>query len=149
MSDPTPYASPPRLPQRSQYLTQLTIIAIVLMVAATVACCWSLIDAYGRYLMISGRIPIPTIMGNTPSMAQITAFFILDLLVIVLAPVIVFGAAQMLRRKMFGFARASMILAMLPLGTSCCCVLGLPMGIWAMIVLNHPDVKAAFGVHSE
>jgi hypothetical protein len=33
--------------------------------------------------------------------------------------------------------------AVIPLGTGCC-VTGIPFGIWALVVLSRPDVKAAF-----
>ena len=34
------------------------------------------------------------------------------------------------------------IVSMLP--CSCCWTLGLPFGIWALVVLNQPEVKDAF-----
>jgi hypothetical protein len=36
------------------------------------------------------------------------------------------------------------ILAMIPCFTSCCCLVGLPIGIYALVVLNKPEVKSAF-----
>jgi hypothetical protein len=53
------------------------------------------------------------------------------------------GAIQMLRRRTYGLAMASSILAMLNI-TNCCCLLGIPFGIWALVVLARPEVKAAF-----
>jgi hypothetical protein len=35
------------------------------------------------------------------------------------------------------------IVAMLPCFLPCCC-LGLPVGIWAVMVISKPDVHAAF-----
>jgi hypothetical protein len=43
----------------------------------------------------------------------------------------------------WGPALAASILVMIPC-VSPCCVLGLPIGIWSAIVLNRPDVRAAF-----
>jgi ABC-type proline/glycine betaine transport system permease subunit len=43
-----------------------------------------------------------------------------------------------------GLAIAGAILAMIPLFTCCCCVIGLPVGIWALVVLMNAEVKAAF-----
>jgi hypothetical protein len=60
------------------------------------------------------------------------------------AALIAFGAWQMLKLRSWGFALAASILAMIPCFTSCCCLLGLPAGIWALVVLLDPDVKAAF-----
>jgi hypothetical protein len=35
------------------------------------------------------------------------------------------------------------VVAMLP--CQCCCLFGLPFGIWALVVLNKPEVKSHFG----
>jgi hypothetical protein len=42
----------------------------------------------------------------------------------------------------YGYAKAGSILAMLP--CYACCLLGLPFGIWSLVVLNKPEVKKAF-----
>ena len=59
------------------------------------------------------------------------------------APVIIYGAIQMLRGRSLGLSKTAAILAIIPL-TSCCFIAGIPLGIWALIVLNQPDVKALF-----
>ena len=40
------------------------------------------------------------------------------------------------------------ILAMIPLVNGCCCLLGLPAGIWALATLGNQDVKAGFAARS-
>jgi hypothetical protein len=49
-------------------------------------------------------------------------------------------------RKLQGYKNAmtSSILAMIPI-VSPCCIVGLPIGIWSIIVLCKPEVKDAFG----
>ena len=54
----------------------------------------------------------------------------------------IFGALKMRNVQSYGLAMAAAITVMLP--CTCCCVLGLPAGIWALVVLNKPEVKAAF-----
>jgi hypothetical protein len=56
---------------------------------------------------------------------------------------VLFGAIKMLRLQSRGLAIAASIVAMLP--CQCCCLLGLPFGIWALVVLNKPEVKSQFG----
>ncbi len=56
---------------------------------------------------------------------------------------VVMGAYKMKTLESIGYARAAAIAAMLP--CSVCCLLGLPFGIWALVVLNNPDVQDAFG----
>jgi hypothetical protein len=56
---------------------------------------------------------------------------------------VLFGAIKMLRLQNFGLVMAAVIVAMLP--CQCCCLFGLPFGIWALVVLNKPEVKSQFG----
>jgi hypothetical protein len=58
--------------------------------------------------------------------------------------VILAGAVQMMRRQTWGLGLAASILAMINLG-SCCLLLGIPAGIWSLVVLLRPEVKDAFG----
>jgi len=62
---------------------------------------------------------------------------------LVVSPVIVAGGVAMLRGRSLKLARSAAILALLPV-TSCCWVAGLPIGIWALIVLKKPEVAAFF-----
>jgi len=57
---------------------------------------------------------------------------------------VIFGGLQMRSLKNWGVALAAAIIAMLPCGTNCCCCLGIPIGIWALITLTKPEVKSAF-----
>ncbi len=57
--------------------------------------------------------------------------------------IVLIGAVKMKRLESYGLAMASAILAMIPC-TSPCCLLGLPFGIWALVVLSDTHVKAAF-----
>lgn len=56
---------------------------------------------------------------------------------------IIFCAIQMQRLKSYALALTGAILAVIP-GISPCCVLGIPFGIWALVVIHQPDVKNAF-----
>jgi hypothetical protein len=55
---------------------------------------------------------------------------------------VLFGAIKMIRLQSHGLAMAAAIVALLP--CQCCCVVGLPIGIWALVVLSKPEVKSAF-----
>jgi predicted Zn finger-like uncharacterized protein len=52
------------------------------------------------------------------------------------------GGIQMYRLSNHGQAMTAAIVAMVP--CSLCCLLGIPFGIWALVVLNKPEVKDAF-----
>jgi len=62
------------------------------------------------------------------------------------ALLILVGALRMMNRQSYGLAVTAGILAMVPcVGTSgCCCLIGLPIGLWALIVLMDSGVQAAF-----
>lgn len=68
---------------------------------------------------------------------------VLGILGFLVAPVIIYGAIQMMRGRSFGLSRTAAILAVIPL-TSCCFIISVPFGIWALVVLAQPDVKALF-----
>jgi hypothetical protein len=57
--------------------------------------------------------------------------------------VIIYGAMKMKRLENYGLAMAVAVIAMLPC-ISPCCLIGLPVGIWALNVLVKPEVKSAF-----
>lgn len=56
---------------------------------------------------------------------------------------VIVGALKMLRLQSWGLAMTAAILIMLPC-SGCCCLLGLPVGIWALMTLNKPEIKGAF-----
>jgi hypothetical protein len=60
-----------------------------------------------------------------------------------LSVVILFGAIQMKRLQHYALARTAAIIAVIPCLTPCC-ILGLPFGIWALMVLGDNSVRAAF-----
>jgi hypothetical protein len=49
---------------------------------------------------------------------------------------------KMKKLQSFGLGMTACVLAMLPV--HCCCLLGLPFGIWGLVALNKPEVKDAF-----
>ncbi len=65
------------------------------------------------------------------------------IIALAVAGVIAFGALKMKSGESWTWGLAASILAMIPC-VSPCCFLGLPIGIWAIVILNKPEVKAAF-----
>jgi len=57
--------------------------------------------------------------------------------------IVLIGAAKMQKLQSYQFALTASIVAMVPC-ISPCCVFGLPFGIWALVVLNKPEVKSQF-----
>jgi hypothetical protein len=52
------------------------------------------------------------------------------------------GSICMLQRRVYAMAMTGTIVAMLP--CNCCCVFGLPFGIWGLVMLTKPEVQEAF-----
>lgn len=62
----------------------------------------------------------------------------------VVALIVLLGGIKMRSLSGRGLAVTGSVLAMLPLINGCCCILGLPIGIWCLLVLSRPEVKAGF-----
>jgi hypothetical protein len=60
-----------------------------------------------------------------------------------IAALIFVGAQKMKNVQNYGLAMTATILAMVPC-VSPCCLIGLPIGIWSLVVLLRPEVKSAF-----
>jgi hypothetical protein len=56
---------------------------------------------------------------------------------------IVLGGIRLMKLSGPILPMISSILAMIPFTIGCCCLLGLPAGIWALVVINRPYVRAA------
>ncbi len=61
----------------------------------------------------------------------------------IMGVIVLIGAAKMQKLQNYQFALTTSIVAMVPC-ISPCCVFGLPFGIWALVVLNKPEVKSQF-----
>ena len=126
--------------------TALLVIAVINLVLAL----WGVVNS----LMTLGRPQqavedLPPMEGMDPNMTlqfiqgMGVVGVVVYLLAIAIAVVILMGALKMKRLQSWGLAMAAAILAMIPC-LSPCCLLGLPFGIWALVVLNDPQVKSAF-----
>jgi hypothetical protein len=63
------------------------------------------------------------------------------ILILVLSSVIIVGALKMRRLESYPLAMAASVLAMI---TSPGSIIGLPIGLWALVTLRRPEVRAAF-----
>jgi hypothetical protein len=66
-----------------------------------------------------------------------------NLITLALSGVTFFGGLKMKNLENYGLAMAASIIAILPCFGPCCCI-GIPVGIWSLVVLNKPEVKSAF-----
>ena len=110
------------------------------------------LNAMSGVILILGRIaslvngPERQITDDARRLGYTTAsifFPLVSLISILAAPVIIYGGIQMLKARRYSTALLAAILAVIPL-SSVCCIPGIPIGIWALIVLRDPEVKAVF-----
>jgi hypothetical protein len=66
-----------------------------------------------------------------------------SIITMLIAGLILFGALKMKKLESYGWAITASILALAPC-LSPCCLVGLPIGIWALVVLSKAEVKSAF-----
>jgi len=121
--------------------------AIALIVMASLGIAVYLLSALAH--IVRGQAMNPQ-LANLPPQAQAYMRMmvgplgtLIDLVAVALNGVVLLGATKMMRLQSYGLAMVACILAMLPVA-SCCCLIGLPFGIWGLIVLNKPEVKSQF-----
>lgn len=123
----------------------LTVMAICLLIVAIIGLC---LDIFNVVVALVGSPP--PIDQNEPAFIQEMkrsafgpAAIVMQSAMAAIAMVVIAGAIQMLRRKTWGLGMAACILSMLHLG-SCCCLFGLPLGIWGIVLLVDKNVKNSF-----
>ena len=119
--------------------------AIGLMVTAGLGLLFGLI---GLVMSIGGTMP--SMPGMDPEFARIITKLAYGPIAIGtkviglgISGLILFGAIRMQSLTSHGLAMAVAILAMIPC-LSPCCLLGLPFGIWALVILSKPEIKSQF-----
>ena len=68
----------------------------------------------------------------------------LAILNLLLAGLVAFGAWNMLNGKKWGLSLTAAIIAIIPCLGTCCCLIEMPIGVWALIVLLNSEVKQSF-----
>lgn len=83
---------------------------------------------------------------NADAMANLmggTIGIVTGLIGLAIGGFVIFGCLKMMKLESYGLVMGAVVVAMIPC-ISPCCLLGLPFGIWALVVLNDPQVKGAF-----
>jgi hypothetical protein len=68
---------------------------------------------------------------------------VLNIIGLALSAFFIYAATKMRKLESYGMVMTATIISMLPCLSPCCCV-GLPVGIWILVVLSKPEVKTAF-----
>lgn len=144
-SGPPPPSSPPPPPAGPDPRQQVQGPAIGLIVTAVVGGLWAIFSLLGNILGM-GMMSLDQFTADY-DWAQYAfggAFGVIGALIgLAVAGFILWTALQMKELKSWTISVVASILAMIPC-ISPCCIIGLPIGIWALVVLLKPEVKAAF-----
>ncbi len=137
-TNPNPYASPAPQADSGSSENPLLFPAIVLLIL-------SLMFVLLIVVSIPPQIPrIRAIDTSTPEGAGEMLGTIMTLTMWPLMNIaIALGAISMVRLKSYRSAYTAAIFSVIPV-CSPCFVLGIPFGIWAIVVLNRPVVKNRF-----
>jgi hypothetical protein len=109
--------------------------AIGLLITGIIQCAGTLFILIGT---TTASLGLPADIPGT----GLSIFHVMQATALVFGVIIIVGAAKMTQLKSHSLARLASDLALLPCGPAW--LVGLPMGVWSLVVLNRPDVKAAF-----
>ena len=131
-------------PAGSNARDALNVPAILLLVSGGLGILLRLVG------MVSGggSNPMMAELARDPKFAQIAqmssgpANIAGNLLGIALSGFVIFGALKMRNLQGHGLALGAAIVSIIPC-SGCCCI-GLPVGIWALVLLLKPEVKGQF-----
>ena len=107
------------------------------------------LKALGLVFNLAGINFMPPSAEMTPEMLRVMHFFSGPVAIasgvvgLALSLFVLYGALKMQKLSGYGLSLAAAIVALIPC-FSPCCLLGLPIGIWALVVLNKPEVKSQF-----
>ena len=132
---------------RSMAEAKVSLPALFLIILAPIGILFFGVDLAGRTMFDPADNPFMGDM-NQPGQAEGAAIGnmvggVMDVVGAILQAVVIFGAIQMRSLKSRGMAMTAAIISCIPC-LSACCVLGIPFGIWSLVVLNDPMVKQAF-----
>jgi hypothetical protein len=130
---------------------QVSVPAILLMVLGGLTVAAALFGMV-QYLMGSNTAQMEEVLNNPQipeGMKSVLAAsnklgVVGSLLQLILGGVTFFGGLKMKNLESYGLAMAASIIVIIPLFGSCCCCIGIPIGIWSLVVLNKPEVKSSF-----
>jgi hypothetical protein len=137
------YDDRPRRTRRDAAAEKVAIPAIFMMVLGGIGFAAAVANAV--FVVIQRDEPNP-IFKQDPAMKDDPAYIagqVATVIATILWGIIVFfGGLQMKGLRSRGFVVFSCIWAMLP--CNWCCLIGLPVGIWALVTVNDESVKRAF-----
>ena len=133
-----PYSSPPGDVAPTYAMNPLLAPAIVLLILSSLTLIMLIVSLPGQILRIR------EIDTSAPSgLGELLGALIALVGLLLTSVAVIAGSIDMLRLKNHRSARVASIVAIVPI-CSPCFFLGIPFGIWALVVLGKPGVKQLF-----
>jgi hypothetical protein len=120
--------------------TALLVVGILCAVAAVLS---MLSNMLGMGAGAGGAQNMPPQLQQWVEMTSGGVGIFLNLLGLAVSGFIIFASVKMRKLESYGLVMAATIISMVPCLSPCCCV-GLPVGIWILVVLCKPEVKSSF-----
>jgi hypothetical protein len=134
-----PYASPAPAPQAaSSTHNPIRFLAIVLLILSLLTVLL-IVASLPRQIVRIRAIDSSTPGGSGELLGSIVSLIVWPLMNLAIA----LGAISMIRLTSYRSAYTAAIASLVPV-CSPCFVLGIPFGIWAIVVLNRPEVRQRF-----
>jgi len=116
----------------------ILVLSVLNIITSVVSCFWL---AYESQFMTALGLPEQTNQIQT----NMKIFFSVPATVIgfFLAVACLIGSLRMMKLQSHNFAIATAIMMLIPC-SNCCCFLNIGAGIWALVVLQKPEVKSSF-----
>jgi hypothetical protein len=126
--------------------------AVLLIITGGLGILFTVFGFLGELSGGPARSPAEEIMGNpalpdwlktlTAISSTKSASYIMAFVTVAINAFITFGGMKMKNLESRGLALAASIIAIVPCFS--CFVVGIPVGIWCLVTLSKPEVKAAF-----
>jgi hypothetical protein len=138
---------PPLPPPSANASAQVSGPAMGLLIAGIIGGLWTCVSLLMNVLG-TGMSSLPG-MGEGSQQARYMSMMtgglgiLFGIIGLAVAGFIIFSSRKMQRLEGWTTAVVASVVAMIPC-ISPCCLVGLPIGIWSLIVLMKPEVKGAF-----
>lgn len=148
--DPNPYQSPPPTgdfggPGQPHAAERLNVPGLALIVISGIWVALLLVSLVANVVFGGLGATMADDSGEAASaLIGMVSGVIGNVIGLALQGVVIFGAIKMRKLENYGLAMASAIIACIPCCGSPCYILGIPFGIWALVVLLDPQVSSAF-----
>jgi hypothetical protein len=139
------YDAPRRRRKEEQAQSLLMGPGIALLVIGTLAVLLAFLGGLANALpVIQGRAapPNPFFPKGAVALPPVIRIALPILDGLIYGGFLIAGSICMLKRRAYAMAMTATIIAMIP--CNCCCLFGLPFGIWGLVTLTKPEVKDAF-----